>query len=151
MPENFDLTYINENGEKERPVMLHRALLGSVERFMGILIEHFAGKFPLWLAPVQISIIPVSDKFNDFAKDLKDKFTKEGFRVELDSRAEKVGKKIRDAQLKKINYMLVIGEQEVESGKLSVRKRSGEEVKDVVFEDFVKDLKEEVENKTITE
>lgn len=151
MPENFDLTYINENGEKERPVMLHRALLGSVERFMGILIEHFAGKFPLWLAPVQISIVPVSDKFNDFAKELKDKFTQEGFRVELDSRAEKVGKKIRDAQLKKINYMLVIGEQEVESGKLSVRKRSGEEVKDVVFEDFVKDLKEEVNNKTITE
>lgn len=151
MPENFDLTYINEEGEKERPVMLHRALLGSVERFMGILIEHFAGKFPLWLAPVQISIIPVSDKFNDFANDLKSKFKDAGFRVEVDGRAEKVGKKIREAQLKKINYMLVIGEQEVESGKLSVRKRSGEEVKDVDFDKFVEELKEEVKNKTITD
>ncbi len=151
MPENFDLTYINEDGEKERPVMLHRALLGSVERFMGILIEHFAGKFPLWLAPVQISIIPVSDKYNDFANDLKSKFKDEGFRVEVDGRAEKVGKKIREAQLKKINYMLVIGEQEVESGKLSVRKRSGEELKDVDFDKFVEELKEEIKNKTITD
>lgn len=151
LPENFDLTYINENGEKERPVMLHRALLGSVERFMGILIEHFAGKFPLWLAPVQIAIIPVSDKFNDFSDELRSKLSKEGFRVELDSRAEKVGKKIRDAQLKKINYMLVIGEQEVESGKLSIRKRSGEEIKDIAINDFINDLQKEIIDKEITE
>lgn len=151
LPENFDLTYINENGEKERPVMLHRALLGSVERFMGILIEHFAGKFPLWLAPVQIAIIPVSDKFNDFSDELRSKLSKEGFRVELDSRAEKVGKKIRDAQLKKINYMLVIGEQEVDSGKLSIRKRSGEEIKDIAINDFINDLQKEIIDKEITE
>lgn len=151
LPENFDLTYINENGEKERPVMLHRALLGSVERFMGILIEHFAGKFPLWLAPVQIAIIPVSDKFNDFSDELRSKLSKECFRVELDSRAEKVGKKIRDAQLKKINYMLVIGDQEVESGKLSIRKRSGEEIKDIAINDFINNLQKEIIDKEITE
>ncbi len=149
MPQNFELSYINENGEKARPVMLHRALLGSIERFMGILIEHFAGKFPLWLSPVQIQIIPVSEKFYAYAEDLRNKFKNKGFRVELDERAEKVGYKIRQAQLKKINYMLVVGEQEMESGLLSVRKRNGQEIKDVKFDDFVRDLQEEVDSKRI--
>ena len=149
MPQNFELSYINENGEKARPVMLHRALLGSIERFMGILIEHFAGKFPLWLSPVQIQIIPVSEKFYEYAEDLRKKFKEKGFRVEIDERAEKVGYKIRQAQLKKINYMLVVGEQEMESGLLSVRKRNGQEIKDVKFDDFVRDLQEEVDSKRI--
>ena len=149
MPQNFELSYINENGEKARPVMLHRALLGSIERFMGILIEHFAGKFPLWLSPVQIQIIPVSEKFYEYAEDLRNKFKEKGFRVEIDERAEKVGYKIRQAQLKKINYMLVVGEQEMESGLLSVRKRNGQEIKDVKFDDFVRDLQEEVDSKRI--
>ncbi len=149
MPENFNLTYVNEEGENARPVMLHRALLGSVERFMGILIEHFAGKFPLWLSPVQVEIIPVSEKFADFAKELTERLDKEGLRVHLDERAEKVGYKIRQAQLNKTNYMLVVGEQEVESGKLSVRNRNGEETKDVSVEKFVEDLKEEIKNKRI--
>ncbi len=149
MPQNFELSYINENGEKARPVMLHRALLGSIERFMGILIEHFAGKFPLWLSPVQIQIIPVSEKFYAYAEDLRNKFKTKGFRVEIDERAEKVGYKIRQAQLKKINYMLVVGEQEMESGLLSVRKRNGQEIKDVKFDDFVRDLQEEVDSKRI--
>lgn len=149
MPQNFELSYINENGEKARPVMLHRALLGSIERFMGILIEHFAGKFPLWLSPVQIKIIPVSEKFYEYAEDLRNKFKEKGFRVEIDERAEKVGYKIRQAQLKKINYMLVVGEQEMESGLLSVRKRNGQEIKDVKFDDFVRDLQEEVDSKRI--
>ena len=151
MPENFELTYINADGEKARPVMLHRALLGSIERFMGILIEHFAGKFPLWLAPVQVEIIPVSEKFHDYAEEVKNKLKTSGFRVEMDTRAEKVGYKIRQAQLRKVNYMLVIGEQEVESGLLSIRKRSGEEVKDVKIEDFISQMKEEVKEKKITE
>ena len=151
MPENFELTYINADGEKARPVMLHRALLGSIERFMGILIEHFAGKFPLWLAPVQVEIIPVSEKFHDYAEEVKNKLKTSGFRVEMDTRAEKVGYKIRQAQLRKVNYMLVIGEQEVESGLLSIRKRSGEEVKDVKIEDFISKMKEEVKEKKITE
>ncbi len=149
MPQNFELSYINENGEKARPVMLHRALLGSIERFMGILIEHFAGKIPLWLSPVQIQIIPVSEKFYEYAEDLRKKFKEKGFRVEIDERAEKVGYKIRQAQLKKINYMLVVGEQEMESGLLSVRKRNGQEIKDVKFDDFVRDLQEEVDSKRI--
>ena len=149
MPQNFELSYINENGEKARPVMLHRALLGSIERFMGILIEHFAGKSPLWLSPVQIQIIPVSEKFYEYAEDLRKKFKEKGFRVEIDERAEKVGYKIRQAQLKKINYMLVVGEQEMESGLLSVRKRNGQEIKDVKFDDFVRDLQEEVDSKRI--
>lgn len=151
LPENFDLTYVDENGERQRPVMLHRALLGSVERFMGILIEHFAGKFPLWLSPVQVGVIPVSDKFKDYAQNLADKLHAEGLRVHLDGRTEKVGYKIREAQVKKINYMLVIGEKEETSGKISVRKRSGEEVQDVDVDEFIASLKEEIKNKTITE
>ena len=151
LPENFDLTYVDENGERQRPVMLHRALLGSVERFMGILIEHFAGKFPLWLSPVQVEIIPVSDKFKDYAQKVADKLHAEGLRVHLDGRTEKVGYKIREAQVKKINYMLVIGEKEETSGKLSVRKRSGEEVQDVDVDEFIASLKDEIKNKTITE
>ena len=151
LPENFDLTYVDENGERQRPVMLHRALLGSVERFMGILIEHFAGKFPLWLSPVQVEVIPVSDKFKDYAQKVADKLHAEGLRVHLDGRTEKVGYKIREAQVKKINYMLVIGEKEETSGKLSVRKRSGEEVQDVDVDEFIESLKEEIKNKTITE
>ena len=151
LPENFDLTYVDENGERQRPVMLHRALLGSVERFMGILIEHFAGKFPLWLSPVQVEVIPVSDKFKDFAQNLADKLHAAGLRVHLDGRAEKVGYKIREAQVKKINYMLVIGEKEETSGKLSVRKRNGEEVQDVDVDEFIASLQEEIKNKTITD
>ena len=151
LPENFDLTYVDEDGEKKRPVMLHRALLGSVERFMGILIEHFAGKFPLWLSPVQVEVIPVSDKFKDYAEKIADKLHAEGLRVHLDGRAEKVGYKIREAQVKKINYMLVIGEKEETSGKLSVRKRNGEEVADVDVDEFIAQLKEEIKNKTITD
>lgn len=151
LPENFDLTYVDENGERQRPVMLHRALLGSVERFMGILIEHFAGKFPLWLSPVQVEVIPVSDKFKDFAESIADKLHAAGLRVHLDGRAEKVGYKIREAQVKKINYMLVIGEKEETSGKLSVRKRNGEEVQDVDIDEFIASLKEEIKNKTITD
>ena len=151
MPENFDLTYVNEKGEKARPVMLHRTMFGSIERFMGVLIEHFAGKFPLWLAPVQVEIIPVSDKFNDYAIELRDLFAEKGIRVKLDDRAEKVGYKIREAQLKKINYMLVVGEQEVSSKKLSVRKRNGEEIKDISPEEFIESLLSEIKSKEISE
>lgn len=149
LPQNFELTYVAEDGSKKRPVMLHRALFGSVERFMGILIEHFAGKFPLWLSPVQVEIIPVSEKFKPYAGEVFDQLKKAGIRVKIDERAEKVGYKIREAQLKKVNYMLVIGEKETASHKLSVRKRSGEEVKDVEVSKFIEDLKKEIESKEI--
>lgn len=149
LPENFDLTYVDENGEKQRPVMLHRALLGSVERFLGILIEHFAGNFPLWLNPEQIMIIPVSDKYSEFAEELNAKFKKNNLRSKVDLRKEQVGYKIRQAQLKKTNYMLVVGENEKSSGKLSVRRRDGIEIKDVEIERFIDSLKEEIENKDL--
>ena len=149
LPQNFDLTYIDENGEKKRPVMLHRALLGSIERFIGSVTEQFAGRFPLWINPKQVEIIPVSDKFADFADDLAEKIKKAGYRVEVDHRSEGVGYKIRQAQLMRTNYMLVVGENEEKSGKLTVRNRNGEETKDVSFEEFIEKLDEERDNKSL--
>lgn len=149
LPKNFELEYVDENGEKQRPIMLHRALLGSVERFLGILIEHFAGNFPLWINPEQIRIIPVSDKYKEFADKLSARLQKEGFRVKVDSRSEQVGYKIRQAQLKKANYMLVVGENEEQSGKLQVRRRDGQEIKNVEIEVFINKLKEEKDQKMI--
>jgi len=149
LPQNFDLTYIDENGEKQRPVMLHRALLGSVERFIGVLTEHFAGRFPLWLNPEQVVIIPVSDKFLDTANDLKSKIKDAGFRVSVDERSEGVGYKIRQAQLMRANYMLVVGEKEEESKLLTVRNRDGEETPEVSVETFIQKLSEERDNKAV--
>ena len=123
MPERFDLTYIAEGGEKERPVMLHRVVFGSIERFIGILIEHYAGKFPTWLAPVQAKVLPVSDKFADYAKQVAEALKASGVRVEVDDRDEKLGYKIRQAQLQKVPYMLILGEKEQSAGTVSVRKR----------------------------
>lgn len=149
LPQNFDLTYVDENGEKQRPVMLHRALLGSIERFIGSITEQFAGRFPLWINPKQVVIIPVSDKFTAFAEDLSEKISKEGFRVEVDNRNEGVGYRIRQAQLMRANYMLVVGENEEKSGKLAVRNRDGQETKDVSLDDFLGKLKEERDSKSI--
>ena len=149
LPQNFDLTYIDENGEKQRPVMLHRALLGSVERFIGVLTEHFAGRFPLWLNPEQVVIIPVSDKFLDTANDLKSQIKDAGFRVSVDERSEGVGYKIRQAQLMRANYMLVVGEKEEETKLLTVRNRDGEETPEVSVENFIQKLSEERDNKAV--
>lgn len=149
LPQNFDLTYIDENGEKQRPVMLHRALLGSVERFIGVLTEHFAGRFPLWLNPEQVVIIPVSDKFLDTANGLEEKIKEAGFRVSVDSRSEGVGYKIRQAQLMRANYMLVVGEKEEESKLLTVRNRDGEETPEVSLETLLEKLKEERDSKSV--
>ena len=149
LPQNFDLTYIDENGDKQRPVMLHRALLGSVERFIGSITEQFAGRFPLWINPKQVTIIPVSDKFGDFADKLSKDIKDEGFRVDVDHRSEGVGYKIRQAQLMRTNYMLVVGEVEENSGKLTVRNRDGEETKDVSFDDFIEKIKKERDSKSL--
>ncbi len=121
MPERLSASYIGKSGQKETPVMIHRAIFGSVERFIGILIEHYGGRFPLWLAPEQVVIIPVSEKHHEFAKSLYSKFSQDRIRVNLDHRNEKVGYKIRDNELKKASYMLIVGDKEVESGKVSVR------------------------------
>lgn len=123
MPERFELNYIGKDGEKHRPVIIHRTIFGSIERFMGILIEHFAGKFPLWIAPVQVKLIPVSDSHNDFTKKLESELIALGIRVETDSRDEKIGYRIREAQMQKIPYMLVVGDKEIESGNLTIRNR----------------------------
>ena len=149
MPERFDLTYIGKDSEKKRPVMVHRTILGSMERFMGILIEHFAGKFPAWIAPVQATVLPISDKFNDYAHELKNLLEERGFRVETDDRAEKIGFKIREAQLLKIPYMLVVGEKEVEERLVSVRKRDEGDLGQMSLEAFMDKLHTEVAGKMI--
>lgn len=148
MPEKFDLTYIGKDNEKHRPVVLHRAIMGSIDRFLGILIEHYGGAFPLWLAPEQGRIIPVSDNHAAYAKEMCEQFRKRGLRVEVDERQEKVGYKIREAQMQKIPYMLVAGDREAESGTLSVRKRGegelGAQPVEEIIERMVKEVKERV-------
>ena len=147
MPERFDLSYIGEDGEKHRPVMLHRVIFGSIERFIGILIEHFAGAFPLWLAPVQVKILPISDSQVEYAKQVKAKMEKEGIRVEIDERNEKIGYKIREAQLQKIPYMLVVGEKEMAEDAVAVRSRKEGDIGQVKVEEFIAKAKEEIEKK----
>lgn len=147
LPERFDLTYVDKDNEKKRPIMIHRTILGSIERFMGILIEHYAGKFPAWIAPIQVSILPISDKFNDYAYELKKQFNDNGLRVEVDDRTEKIGFKIREAQLQKIPYMLIVGEREVENRLVSVRKRDEGDLGQLNIEEFIKKILDEVKNK----
>ncbi|WFA09887.1 threonine--tRNA ligase [Tissierella sp. Yu-01] len=147
MPERFDLTYIDSDNEKKRPVMIHRTILGSMERFMGILIEHYAGKFPVWLAPIQVSILPISDKFNEYAYELMREFKDKGIRVEVDTRAEKIGFKIREAQLQRLPYMLIVGEKEVEGRLVSVRKRDDGDLGQMGVESFIDKINEENQNK----
>ena len=146
MPERFDLHYIGEDGEKHRPVMLHRVIFGSIERFIGILIEHFAGAFPTWLAPVQVKILPIAESHLEYANQLKKQLLEEGIRVEVDERNEKIGYKIREAQLQKIPYMLVIGDKEVEANKVGVRSRKEGDQGAISITDFINRIKTEIEN-----
>ena len=148
LPANFELEYVDENGEKKRPVMLHRALLGSIERFIGVLTEHFAGRFPLWINPRQVEVIPVADRFADKAHEIAKEIEKAGFRVGVDERSEGVGYKIRSAQMMRTNYMLVVGDKEIESGLLTVRNRDGEETKDVKLADFIAKISQERDSKS---
>ncbi|MFC1554025.1 threonine--tRNA ligase [candidate division KSB1 bacterium] len=140
MPERLGATYINKEGNKEAPVMIHRAILGSIERFLGILIENYAGDFPLWLAPVQVVLIPVSQNHHDYAKKINERLIANNFRVKLDVRNEKVGYKIRDNELKKIPYMLVLGDKEIESGLIPVRRRLKSDLGKIKMEDFIEKL-----------
>ena len=128
LPERFALSYIGTDGDEHQPVMIHRAMLGSLERFMGILIEHTAGAFPAWLAPVQAVLLPVSEKFVAYARTVAEKMSASNVRVEVDDRAEKLGYKIREAQLQKIPYMLIVGAREEEAGTVNLRLRTGEEL-----------------------
>ncbi|MGB4352161.1 MAG: threonine--tRNA ligase [Tissierellaceae bacterium] len=147
MPERFDISYVDKDNEKKRPVMIHRTVFGSMERFMGILIEHYAGKFPLWLAPVQAIILPISDKFNDYAYKLEEKFKEKGIRIEVDGRAEKIGYKIREAQLQQVPYMLVVGEKEVQDNLVSVRSRDKGDQGQMNIDEFITKALEEIKNK----
>ena len=136
MPQRFELEYTGADGEKHRPIMIHRVAFGSIERFIGILIEHYAGKFPTWLAPVQVKILPVSEKFADYAKEVSDSLKAVGIRVETDDRNEKLGYKIRSAQMEKVPYMLIVGEKEVEEKAVSVRKRDEGDIGSMKVEEF---------------
>ena len=146
MPERFDLTYIGEDGEKHRPVMLHRVIFGSIERFIGILIEHFAGAFPTWLAPVQVKLLPIADAHKEYAKQVQQELEQNGIRVEVDDRQEKIGYKIREAQLQKVPYMLILGDKEVEANAVGVRSRKDGDIGQMSCKDFLEKLQKEIEN-----
>ena len=149
MPERFELEYTGEDGQKHRPVMIHRALLGSIERFIGVITEHFAGAFPAWLSPVQVKVLPITDRAAGYAKELQEALDARGFRVEVAGRNEKVGKKIREATMEKVPYMLVVGDRDMENGTVSVRHRSGEDLGAMSLEDFIKLLDHEVQTRAI--
>ncbi|MDR1217912.1 MAG: threonine--tRNA ligase, partial [Oscillospiraceae bacterium] len=137
MPERFELEYTGADGEKHRPTMLHTAAFGSVERFIGILLEHYAGALPLWISPVQIVVLPITERAHAYAQGVADRLNGAGFRVETDTRNEKIGYKIREAQLQKIPYMLVLGDKEAESGALSVRSRSAGDLGEMSVDGFI--------------
>lgn len=148
LPERFDITYVDKDGSKKRPIMLHRVIFGSIERFIGIITEHFAGHFPTWLAPVQINIIPVNSEYHlEYAKKVKEELEKNHIRVELDARDEKLGYRMRESQLRKIPYHLVLGDQEKETGTVNVRKFGSKEEQKISLEDFIKNITEEINEK----
>lgn len=149
MPERFDLTYVGEDGEKHRPVMIHRVILGSIERFIGILTEHFAGAFPLWMAPEQVRILPLSERFHKEALEIEDQLRQRKIKVTTDTKSEKVGYKIREAQLKKIPYMLVVGDKEVATNTVSVRSRSTGDLGAMQLTELIKMIEKEIEEKKI--
>ena len=148
LPERFDCTYIDQNGEKQRPIMLHRVIFGSIERFIGILIEHFGGAFPMWLAPVQVKVLPVKNEYHlEYAKEVVAKLEALGYRVELDAREEKLGYRIREAQMKKVPYQLVIGENECANGTVTFRQYGKQAQETISFDEFVSKIENDVINK----
>jgi threonyl-tRNA synthetase len=147
LPDRFDLTYIGEDGQTHRPYMIHRALLGSLERFFGVLIEFYAGAFPVWLSPIQVALIPIADRHLDYTKDVAGQLRKAGLRVMLDDRSERMNAKIRDAQNQKIPYMLIIGDKEIENNQVSIRLRNGENPGPVPVSVLIERAKEEIAKK----
>ncbi|NMB60174.1 MAG: threonine--tRNA ligase, partial [Chloroflexi bacterium] len=147
LPERFDMTYIGEDGQPHRPVMVHRALLGSLERFFGVLIEHYAGAFPVWLSPIQAAIIPIADRHLEYTKTLAAELKKAGLRVTVDDRPERMNAKIRDAQNQKIPYMLVVGDKEVENGQVALRLRNNENPGPMDVKDFITRARNDIDKK----
>ena len=148
-PERFDLKYVDNDGQEKTPVIIHRAVLGSSERFMMVMIEHFAGAFPVWLSPVQVKILPITDRNLDYAREIYKKLKASEVRVEIDDRAETLNAKIRDAQNDKVPYMIILGDKEKDSSSLSVRLRNGESKNNLKLEDFIADIKAKIENKSM--
>ena len=146
LPQRFNLSYIDKEGNKKTPIMIHRALFGSFDRFIGILTEHYAGAFPTWLSPVQVKIMPIADAHHEYAKEVLKKFDEAGIRVELDDRQEKIGYKIREAQLHKIPYMIILGDKEIEAKAVGVRSRKDGDIGQMGIDEFINRLKSEVEN-----
>ncbi len=151
LPQRFELEYQGADGEKHRPIMIHRVAFGSIERFIGILIEHFAGAFPTWLAPVQVKVLPISDKFAEYGESVRKQLDEAGIRVELDTRSEKIGYKIREAQMQKIPYMLIVGQKEQEEGLVAVRSRFAGDEGQKSLAAFVEEVKEEIRTKAVRE
>lgn len=149
MGRGLDVKYIDNTGKEQNAMMIHRVILGSLERFFGILIEHYAGAFPIWLSPVQIQLLPIADRHLDYAKEVEDELKEAGIRVELDERSEKLGAKIRDAQMQKVPYMIILGDKEVEAKKVAVRKRDGSDLGSLPLDEFIKNLRIEIVAKTI--
>ena len=148
LPQRFEMEYVGEDGGKHRPIMVHRVAFGSIERFIGILIEHFAGKFPVWISPVQVKILPITDRQIAYANELCKKMKEAGIRVEVDDRSEKIGYKIREAQMEKVPYMLVVGEKEAEANQVAVRRRDKGDMGAVSAEEFIATVKKDIEEKT---
>ena len=147
LPEKFNCEYTGEDGQKHRPVMIHRVVYGSIERFIGILIEHFAGSFPVWMAPNQVRVMPITDKQQAYAKEVNDKLFELGYRTQLDDRNEKIGKKIREAQVQKVPFMLIVGEKEAESGTVAVRQRHGGDLGAMTLDDFISRMQKDIDEK----
>jgi threonyl-tRNA synthetase len=149
LPERFDVNYIGRDGKPHRAVMIHRALFGSLERFFGVLIEHYKGAFPVWLSPVQVKVLTITERSSQAAAGILEKLLSAGIRVKLDDDNEKIGAKIRKAAMEKIPYMLILGDKEAENGLVSVRKRTGEETKDVKLEDFIDSVVDKIRTKDL--
>jgi threonyl-tRNA synthetase len=150
LPERFDLEYVAEDGQRHRPIMIHRALLGSIERFFGILIEHYEGRFPVWLAPVQVVIMNITDKQNEFALKVEESLKNQGFRVKIDLRNEKIGFKIREHTLQRIPYLLVVGDKEAAANTVAVRTRAGKDLGSMTLDEFAQGLQAELVSRGLT-
>ncbi len=149
MPERFDVTYMGEDNKEHQPIMIHRALLGSLERFIGCLIEHYAGAFPTWIAPLQVLVIPIADRHVPYAKEVNKSLAKDGIRTRVDFRTESVSKKIRDAQMRKVPYMLVLGDEEEQSQTVALRERVAGDKGKMALSEFIKRIKKQIEDKTV--
>jgi len=150
LPERFGLEYTGEDGQKHRPIMVHRALFGSVERFFGVLIEHYAGAFPFWLAPVQVAVLPITDRINEYATEIGNELKNSGFRVEINLKSDKIGAKIRDAQLQKVPFMLVLGDKELEENKIAVREKVKGDIGQMTLEEFKEMARQLKETRALT-